>query len=388
MEFSRVSNSGPLPEDEEILSLVDLGKKYETLVDILKMANHDQVSINVDDEQRIITVYEGGNLTGEDAQLIAHNAEVLPVYAQSPLIEDGDQITSRWSAGDFRSLMRTLSELAQDMETETFVSTFPGQEGDLFKRPVILDIPNSADSRQQAVLDDITLTPSKVEGVAKWKLTTWRDIPLILIGSRRVGPSNMIKALAGFGGDDYMLRIASRMDPNQYANVSGLREGRMIAVCEERLRAYGWKVYPHYMLTNPPREIDIYAKRVNNNVVIQLKSTLRPETPWEVLKRNGEILKGISHTAEVLPRFPEGAVGFVITDGYRGDYYTWQRSLIDGVMVGTINDVEEIAGDALKAIDTLKSRAGFTLSGESEPLPDRTIDLFDWTICLIDKVAP
>lgn len=292
MEFSRESNGGPLPEDEEVLSLVDLGSKYEALVDILKMAKHDRVSISIDDEQRVITVYEGGNLTGQDAQLIAHSAEALPVYAQSPLIEDGDQITSRWSAGDFRSLMRTLSELAQDMETESIVSTFPGQEGELFKRPVILGIPNSADPRQQAVLDDITLTPSTVEGDAKWKLISWRDIPCLLIGSRRVGPSNMIKALAGFGGDDYMLRIASRVDPNQYSKVSGLRESRMIAVCEERLRAFGWEVYPRHMLTNPPREIDIYAKRTNSSVVIQLKSTLRPETPWEVLKRNDEILKG------------------------------------------------------------------------------------------------
>ena len=388
MEFSAGSNSGQLPDSQEIKNLIDLGKNYENFVDALKMANYDQVAISIDDGQKIITVYEGGDLTGADAQLVIHRAQTLPVYTQTPSVEDGDQITLRWSAGDFRGLMQKLSNLVSENETQSFVSTFPDQQGEMFKRPVLLDIPDCADPAQQAALEDITLTPAKVEGAAKWKLTSWLDIPCLMIGSRRVAPSNAIKALAGFGGDDYMLRIAARVDQDQYSRVSGMRESRMIAFCEEKLRAFGWDPHSHYRLTDPPREIDIYATRASSHLVLQLKSTLRPETPWEVFKRNEDIVSGISHTAEVVPHFPEGTFGFVITDGYRGDYFTWVRSLRDGVMVGSLSDIEVVAEDPQAAIETLKLRAGFDSSEQSESLPTRAFNLFDWTIRLVDEAAP
>jgi hypothetical protein len=388
MEFSGEPSGGQLPDDYEIITLANIGKNYEALVDILKMAQYDRMAIDIDERQRVITIYEGGDQTGSDGQLVIHQAETLPIYAQSPFVEDNDQITSRWCAGDFRRLMHELTHLLEDAETDTIVFDLPEGQVPLSKRPVILDIPVFTDPSLQAVLEDITLTPAKVAGQGKWKLTSWRDIPCTMIGSRRVTPSNLIRVLTGYGGDDYMLRIASRVDPNQYSKVSGLREGRMIALCEDKLRASGWSVTPHYRLTNPSREIDIYATRDSSNLVLQLKSTLRPETPWEASKRNEEILHGIDHTAEVLPQFPAGTIGFVITDGYRGDYVTWNHSLRKGVTVGTIDEVEAVADDPSEAIDTLKSLAGFDPNQQPEPIPTRAFKLFDWTFYVKDEVAP
>jgi hypothetical protein len=93
----------------------------------------------------------------------------------------------------------------------------------------------------------------------------------------------------------------------------------------------------------------------------------RPMTPGEVRYRNDDIIKGINHTAEVLPRL-SGAVGFVITNGYRGDYATWEVALRRNVMIGTVEDIGEIAADPIKATDTLKSRAGFKEKPSGMPL--------------------
>jgi len=123
-----------------------------------------------------------------------------------------------------------------------------------------------------------------------------------------------------------MLRVAVLVDREQYEKVSGLREERMVAQSASALRAKGWIVQPHLHLSDPEREIDVYAAKGQQDLVIQLKSTLRPHSPWEVYKRNADVIDGVNHTAEVLPRFREGVLGFVITDGYEGDYQTWARS--------------------------------------------------------------
>jgi hypothetical protein len=60
----------------------------------------------------------------------------------------------------------------------------------------------------------------------------------------------------------------------------------------------------------------------------------------------------------VVRRLP-GAIGFVITNGYRGDYSTWEIALRCSVMIGTIEDIGQIAADPAKAISILKARAGF-----------------------------
>jgi hypothetical protein len=93
---------------------------------------------------------------------------------------------------------------------------------------------------------------------------------------------------------------------------------------------------------------------------------VRPITPREVRRRNEDIIDGINHTADVLPRV-SAPVGFVITNGYRGDYATWEVALRRNVMIGTVKDIGEIAADPIKATDIVKSRAGFKKKPSGAP---------------------
>ena len=122
--------------------------------------------------------------------------------------------------------------------------------------------------------------------------------------------------------------------------------------------------------------------------MIQLKSTLRPQSPWEVYKRNNDVLDGINHTTGALPRFREGALGFVVTDGYAGDYATWARSLETNVPVATLQDLELIARNPGGALQTLKEKAGIEGRPTSEPVPEREADLCGWKIRLLDAALP
>jgi hypothetical protein len=180
----------------------------------------------------------------------------------------------------------------------------------------------------ERVHEDLTLTTSKAQGALKWKIDSWHDCPLIRIGDRVFGITGALLTLASF--DDYMLRAAVLNDPAQYEKVSGLREERMIELCKKAFLEEGWTFTPHYRLTNPAREIDGYATKGADICIVQLKSTIRPQSPWEVYKRNTDVIDGISHTAEVVRRLGEAATGIVITDGYEGDYATWKESLATG----------------------------------------------------------
>lgn len=59
MEFAQGSERDSLPNNSEIQNLIGIGRQYEILVDMLKMANHHQVAIEIDDGGKIITIYEG-----------------------------------------------------------------------------------------------------------------------------------------------------------------------------------------------------------------------------------------------------------------------------------------------------------------------------------------
>jgi len=384
MELSSPYSEGASPNVEVVHEVIDLGWRYEVLVDALKMANHDRVAIAVDNATRTLTVYEGGDRTGVDAQLVAHQHRTLPLHAQVPLIADEDQLTTKWTAGDFRRVIGRLATVATNVESEEVVSTFGGRETSLFNRPVIFEIADAPEAAEQAVLEDLTLTADKVAGLNKWRLASWMDVPLVAVGLGRLAVSNIVKALAGLVRDDYMLRVAIRSDEKQYVQASELRANRMIDACRTCLEAYGWKVRPKWKLTDPDREVDIYATREERHLVLSLKSTLRPETPWEVLKRNEDVMKGISHTGETLHRFPEGAVGLVVTDGYRGDYTTWAAALARSVMIGTLEDMGDIAMDPTASLVLLTSRAGFDGNSQGSPIPDRELELAGWTLRLVD----
>jgi len=184
------------------------------------------------------------------------------------------------------------------------------------------------------------------------------------------------------------LRAAVLNDRDQYERTSGRREERMIAICKPAFEAAGWKFQPHLILKNPSREIDGYAAKDRQDVVIQLKSTLRPHSPFEVHKRNSDVIEGIKHTADVLPRFREGALGFVVTDGYKGDYLTWRESLATRVPIATLQDLSMIAADPAGAFQTLAKRADIDGDPGHEPVPARVVDLCGWTIRLIDSDKP
>jgi hypothetical protein len=147
-------------------------------------------------------------------------------------------------------------------------------------------------------------------------------------------------------------------------------------------------VTPDLKLHDPEQQIDVYAERGECKQVIELKSTLRPESPWEVLKRNEDVIDGIIHTSDVLNRFPTGTLGFVLTDGYRGDYQTWKEALNHDVMTGTLEDIEVVASEPGRAPEVLKERTGFGRAIEATAIPDREQNLFGWKLRLVDAPPP
>jgi hypothetical protein len=130
------------------------------------------------------------------------------------------------------------------------------------------------------------------------------------------------------------------------------------------------------------------SERGEARLVLQLKSTLRPESPWEVLTRNEDVIDGITHTSEVLKRLPAGTRGFVLTDGYRGDYQTWKEALTRDVMTGTLEDIEAVASEPSRAPEILKERVGFRRHTQRTSIPDREQELFGWKLRLVDAPPP
>jgi hypothetical protein len=370
MQFCEVQGRGRANRDPRGMHrLVKIGESYETLVDIMTSAQADVVAIDLELKKRLLTVHQGPDLTGFDDELVEHQRLTNPYHSQASFVYDDDQLTRRWSAGDFRRLARRLASSSQVQGCDK-ICLKNGDE--LFKRPTVLEFPNVLDDEaEQRVLEDMTLAPAMIAGPdrgrEKWRLVSMLDVPFVMVGSRRLSTSDAVIAMAGALGEDHMVRRAVRIDPDQYSKVSGLRESRMIDFVRPQLEARGWRVTPHHRLRDPDREIDVYSVREALGLVLGLKSMVRPMTPGEVRYRNDDIIKGINHTAEVLPRL-SGAVGFVITNGYRGDYATWEVAPRRNVMIGTVEDIGEIAADPIKATDTLKSRAGFKEKPSGMPL--------------------
>lgn len=383
MEFTEDDGRGEVSDEELVDLVMETAGLYQVLVDALKLGAYDKAEFSIDRESKTLTIYEGGNVSGHDAAIVQRDHITVPFHRQSPLVGDADQLTARWNAGEYRRFYEWLDNLARHAETETIVARLPLMpEQPVMKRPVVMELP-SPPPEFVRVQEDLTLTVAKAQGPIKWKIDSWHDCPLIEIGGRAFGVSIAIHTLAGL--DDYMLRAAVLHDPAQYEKVSGLREDRMIARCKAAFEAAGWTFTPRHMLSNPPREIDGYARRATETCIVQLKSTLRPQSSWEVYKRNNDIIDGIAHTAEVVRRFGEGTTGIVITDGYEGDYATWKKSLATGVPVATLEDVDWIARDLRDAFKSLARRAGIEEQAPPEELPERSFTLCGWTLRLLDR---
>src|SRR5277367_2092467 len=105
MEFCHKDGRGNAKLNAKAMKrLNELSQLYETWVDILKSADQNECVIEADREHRAIVVHEGPDLTGADFQLIAHQQQANPFHAQTSFVDDQDQLTRRWSAGNFRRL--------------------------------------------------------------------------------------------------------------------------------------------------------------------------------------------------------------------------------------------------------------------------------------------
>jgi len=386
MEYARDDGMEDVSDEVLVDLVVNVAGPYQALVDALKLGAHDKAEFSVDQGSKTLTIYEGGDVSGHDAAIVRYDRITVPFHKQSPLIDDTDQLTTRWTAGEYRQYWRWLRPIAESAETETII----GQAGTLarkqetMKRPVVVEIP-SPPAPLERVQEDLTLTIAKAQGALKWKIDSWHDCPLIQIADRVFGVSSAILTLASF--DDYMLRAAVLNDPGQYETVSGLREERMIEISKKAFSEAGWTFTPHYRLVNPPKEIDGYATKGSQTCIVQLKSTLQPQSPWEVYKRNSDVIEGITHTAEMLRRVNEEATGIVITDGYEGDYATWKESLVTGVAVATLEDLGWIANNLGDAFRVLAERAGIQAS-EGDGVPERRGSLCGWNLRILDEFKP
>jgi hypothetical protein len=388
-EYCPENGPSGLRSPEELVELILLGMAYETFVDALKYAQWGLLTIEVDESSRIITCYEGDSATVFDVGIIQQERISTPTTPHVSLTQDDDQLTSRWAAGDYRRLTTMLANYAASKENTIHVDPdFLRQIGKpeiSVPQPTVVWLVRPSMAPDRHVFDDLVL-PTVIDSQLKWKLVSLLETPIVLVGDRYCALSSDLKTLSKI--DDYMLRLAARIDNHQYNRANSLREDRMIKICRHALEhcSRPWTVTDRVHLTNPSQEADILAVRDKERLVLQLKSTLRPETPWEVYKRNEDIISGVKHTKSLIDR-GAARLGFVVTDGYRGDYTCWAQGLTYGTPIATLYDLEVIATDPIAAVTDVKNRVGITASTPrfTDRLPDREAVLLDWKLRLVDK---
>ena len=275
------------PTDEEFLDLQMLGTTYEAFVDTLKYADKEQVSLEVDEDSKTIVCYEGKQATTFDPSIVFHQRITSSVMPQVSLTEDADPITSRWTAGDYRRVTKQLADRAASEENEIIIDPAYlariGQKEISLPQPTIVWLERPRQTPDWNVFDDLVF-PTAFDTALKYKLVALLDTPIIMVGDKYCVLSSDIKAISVM--DDNMLRLAARIDERQYTASSQLREGRMIKRCVEALEKSSspWRVKSNVIFSAPHQEADIVATRASDSILVELKSTLRPETPWEVFK--------------------------------------------------------------------------------------------------------
>jgi hypothetical protein len=147
------------------------------------------------------------------------------------------------------------------------------------------------------VLEDLTLTSEKVSDLRFWNYVSWLDTPLVNMGTERLGLSDLLVALAGFAGDDHMLRLAAIADKAQYEKVSGLRESRMIGRCREMLEKEGWMVSPRYKLSESKflcfRKVALSLPNITGNPVRDAPVVVRLAPLWLETDGFGVVTDGV-----------------------------------------------------------------------------------------------
>ena len=384
-----VGRDGPISW-KNLLDAILVGQAYDALVDVLKYGEMGLVTLSVNRESQEIVCYEGEDLTRFDAEIVEHQQALGPTHVHMSLTTDGDQLTSTWCAGDYRRVAQHLADFADSQEGQIAVkrevaTTLDG--GEIWiAQPTLVWLDRPGDRPDSHVFDSLTM-PDNMSDPFMWRARTLLETPIANCAGRFCALSSDLKTIACV--DDYMLRLAAREDAGQYSKVSALREKGMVKACRAAFEEIngGWTVCSPVTLTEPPQEADVAASRPGDTLVIELKSTLRPETPWEVYKRNEDILKGLDQ-AENLVRRGVGKHGLVITDGYRGDYVCWEEALRRDITIGTLEDVEDLARDPGRAIRLMRTKAGVpTRERSGRRLPDREIDFLGWTLRLVDADA-
>jgi len=375
---------------EGLLETVLLGQTYDVFVDVLKYAENDLVKLSAVRESKEIICYEGKNLTGFDLDIVEYQQTHRPTSFQAALTNDSDQLTSHWNAGDYRKVIRQLAKYSSAQERQIVVDpkylAMLGKKHASVSQPTLVWLNRPQDEVDSYVFNSLTL-PSVMDESVKWNARSFLETPIVNVENKFCALSSDLKAVACV--DDYMLRLAARVDPTQYSSVSGLREDRMIDTCKAAFESESnpWKFRCRFRLNDPPQEGDISVSRSSDSFVIELKSTLRPETPWEVYKRNCGLLEGISQ-AVALVRRGVARRGLVITDGYRGDYRCWEKALRYDVPIGTLFEVNELAQDPNVAVELMKRRAGVAVAEKTERrMRDRKACLLGWTLRLVDSGA-
>jgi hypothetical protein len=375
-----------------LVNLMFLGAIYETFVDVLKYAQYGLITIRVDEASRTIICYEGDQVTAFDTEIVEQERISTPTTPHFSLTEDGDQLTSRWKAGDYRRVMRSLADYAASQENRIQVNADflkkIGKPAISVAQPTVVWLDRPTMTPDCHVFDDLVL-PAVMDSQLKWRLVSLLDTPIVNIKGQYCALSSDLKTLWVI--DDYMLRLAARVDERQYSLANVLREGRMIKTCRQTLESCSrpWTTAERVRYVNPPQEVDVLATRATERVILELKSTLRPETPWEVYKRNEDLISGIRQTRALVDRGIAGH-GFLVTDGYRGDYVCWAEALSSGISIATLYDLDVIADDPIAAGSHVKSLVGITGTRPKKPkgLPERETNLLHWKLRLVDRAAP
>lgn len=269
----------PPPQPPHLLELIWTGATYQVFVDALWMHKHGWGRIAADLCSNKITVFEGGDRTGRDRDLAEHLHGTLALQRHDSFTEDDDQLTSGWTAGEYRALGNSLLRACEEACSESVVVTITDPPTELFKRPVVLEVPSGLVDEHADLVADLALTPEKLSAPhSLWKYNNWFDTPLVQVDGRYLCPSNILQAVFEPGVDEHMLRVASFLDPLQYSRVSQARELRMTRYCVEHLEAIGWSCTAPHPLFNPPADVDLHAIRADREMILELKSTIRPES--------------------------------------------------------------------------------------------------------------
>ena len=388
IEFSTEEGSdGPI-EPKELMEIIRIGEAYDVLVDALKLAEIGDIAIEVSQNPKEIVCYEGADITGFDSGIVAHQQLYGPLNTQVSLTSNSDQLTLSWKAGDYRRVTRKLAGYATDNEGK--IDLKPEIKEDLgigngpIPKPTLVTLRRPRYKPDKHVFDSLTM-PSKFSESFKWKARSFLETPIVRIACQYYALSSDLKTIANF--DDYMLRLAAREDRDQYSLASGLREDRMIDKCKVAFceQTDSWVVQSKVELENPEQEVDMIAERHDAKLAIELKSTLRPETLWEVYKRNQDIKRGLSQIKSIIER-GVARTGLVVTDGYRGDFRCWGEALRREVTIGTLHEIAELAQDPDNAVQLMKEKAGIKINGQSgQRLPDRKAEILGWTLRLVDS---